>query len=250
VRTIAENATLGLFMMDAHQRCTFMNPAAEKITGFTFDEIQALDRPLHELVHHTRPDGSRYPMEECPIDRALPRKSQEQGEDVFVRKDGSFYHVAFTASPILDGDVPVGTVIEIRDITEQKRAEAERERLIAALERSNKELDQFAYVASHDLKAPLRGIANLAQWIEEDLSGTLEGESRYCTLSQVYFSFIRFGDLCCHVGIHKPPVRCAQEYVAGGGEKVTGKLNLDKLSTPTQIIWTCRIGRRGHPSRA
>ncbi|WP_437952063.1 PAS domain S-box protein [Sorangium sp. So ce296] len=178
VRTIAENATLGLFMMDAHQRCTFMNPAAEKITGFTFDEIRALDRPLHEIVHHTRPDGSRYPMEECPIDRALPRKSQEQGEDVFVRKDGSFYHVAFTASPILDGGVPVGTVIEIRDITEQKRAEAERERLIAALERSNKELDQFAYVASHDLKAPLRGIANLAQWIEEDLSGTLQGESR------------------------------------------------------------------------
>ncbi|WP_437926329.1 PAS domain S-box protein [Sorangium sp. So ce291] len=178
VRTIAENATLGLLMMDAHQRCTFMNPAAEKITGFTFDEIKALDRPLHDLIHHKRPDGSAYPMDECPIDRALPRKSQEQGEDVFVHKDGSFYQVAFTASPILDGSVPVGTVVEVRDITEQKRAEEERERLIAALERSNKELDQFAYVASHDLKAPLRGIANLTQWIEEDLAGTLEGESR------------------------------------------------------------------------
>ncbi|WP_437778333.1 PAS domain S-box protein [Sorangium sp. So ce1097] len=178
VRTIAENATLGLFMTDAHQRCTFMNPAAEKITGFTFDEIKALDRPLHEIIHHKRPDGSDYPMAECPIDRALPRKSQEQGEDVFVHKDGSFYQVAFTASPILDGDVPVGTVIEIRDITERKRAEAERERLIAALERSNKELDQFAYVASHDLKAPLRGIANLTQWIEEDLAGRIEGEPR------------------------------------------------------------------------
>ncbi|WP_437732793.1 PAS domain S-box protein [Sorangium sp. So ce1335] len=178
VRTIAENTTLGLFMMDAHQRCTFMNPAAEKITGFTFDEIKALDRPLHEIVHHKRPDGSHYPIEECPIDRALPRKSQEQGEDVFVHKDGAFYQVAFTASPILDGAVPVGTVIEVRDITEQKRAEAERERLIAALERSNKELDQFAYVASHDLKAPLRGIANLTQWIEEDLAGTLAGDSR------------------------------------------------------------------------
>ncbi|XXT18251.1 PAS domain S-box protein [Sorangium sp. So ce429] len=178
VRTIAENATLGLLMMDAHQRCTFMNPAAEKITGFTFDELKALDRPLHDVIHHKRPDGSAYPMDECPIDRALPRKSQEQGEDVFVHKDGSFYQVAFTASPILDGSVPVGTVVEVRDITEQKRAEEERERLIAALERSNKELDQFAYVASHDLKAPLRGIANLTQWIEEDLAGTLEGESR------------------------------------------------------------------------
>jgi signal transduction histidine kinase len=50
--------------------------------------------------------------------------------------------------------------------------------LIAALETSNRELDQFAYVASHDLKAPLRGIANLAQWIEDDLGERLDDQSR------------------------------------------------------------------------
>lgn len=46
------------------------------------------------------------------------------------------------------------------------------------LEQSNRDLDQFAYVASHDLKAPLRGIANLAEWLEEDLGEGLSGESR------------------------------------------------------------------------
>ncbi len=177
-RTIMDNATLGLIMMDARQHCTFMNPAAEKITGFTLAEVQATGRPLHDIVHHTRPDGSPFPLEECPIDRALPRRKQEQGEDTFVHKDGSFYPVAFTASPILDGEQPIGTVIEVRDISAQKRAEAERERLIRALERSNAELDRFAYVASHDLKAPLRGIANLAQWIEEDLSATVSEDTR------------------------------------------------------------------------
>jgi signal transduction histidine kinase len=54
----------------------------------------------------------------------------------------------------------------------------ERLQLIAALQRSNRELDQFAYVASHDLKAPLRGIANLSQWLEDDLGETISGDAR------------------------------------------------------------------------
>jgi PAS domain S-box-containing protein len=64
------------------------------------------------------------------------------------------------------------------DISERKRDELERDRLIHALERSNAELDQFAYVASHDLKAPLRGMANLSRWVEEDVGDKLSEESR------------------------------------------------------------------------
>jgi light-regulated signal transduction histidine kinase (bacteriophytochrome) len=64
--------------------------------------------------------------------------------------------------------------------------QAERlERSLKEVEHSNRELDQFAYVASHDLKAPLRGIANLAQWIEEDLGSAVSGETRqHMTLLQ------------------------------------------------------------------
>ena len=83
-------------------------------------EVQG--RPLHYFVHHTRPDGTPYPLEECPIDRALPENNQEQGEDVFVHKDGSVYPAAFTASPLREGGRPVGTVVEVRDTTEEKRA--------------------------------------------------------------------------------------------------------------------------------
>jgi PAS domain S-box-containing protein len=173
IRTITDNATLGMLMMDDQQRCTFMNPAAEKLTGFRFEEVAALGKPLHDIIHHLKPDGSPYPIGECPIDRALPTRAREQGEDLFVHKNGHFYQVAFTASPILDEGRPLGTVIEVRDITAQKVAEREREQLITALEHSNQELDQFAYVASHDLKAPLRGIASLSQWIEEGLASAM-----------------------------------------------------------------------------
>jgi PAS domain S-box-containing protein len=65
------------------------------------------------------------------------------------------------------------------DIDDAYREREERERLVTALERTNQELDQFAYVASHDLKAPLRGIANLSQWIEEDSGDSFPPESRH-----------------------------------------------------------------------
>ncbi len=123
LETVAENATLALFIMDERQRCTYMNRAAERLTGFTLEELQG--EPLHRYVHHTRPDGTPYPLEECPIDQAFPRNMREQGEEVFVHKDGHFYPVAFTASPVLEGDRAVGTIIEVRDVTEEKREREE-----------------------------------------------------------------------------------------------------------------------------
>jgi PAS domain S-box-containing protein len=121
---IANNATVALLVMDEHQRCTFMNPAAERLTGFTFAELRAKDLPLHDIIHHTHPDGRPYPMADCPIDRAFPTRMQERGEDVFIRPDGSFYSVAFTASPLLEDGRTVGTVIEVRETTAEKRAQA------------------------------------------------------------------------------------------------------------------------------
>ncbi|HVR60931.1 MAG TPA: ATP-binding protein [Polyangia bacterium] len=79
----------------------------------------------------------------------------------------------------------VGLVRIQRDLDRREKLEArlvkekrDRERLIRDLERSNRDLDQFAYAASHDLKAPLRGIANLSAWVEEDMGEGLNPESR------------------------------------------------------------------------
>lgn len=128
VHTVAENATLAFFLMDVRQHCTYMNAAAERLTGFSLEEILARDQPLHDIIHHRRPDGRPFAIDECPIDRALPQRAREQGEDVFVHKGGHFYAVAFTASPILEGGVPVGTVIEVRDLgAERRQADALRE---------------------------------------------------------------------------------------------------------------------------
>ncbi len=127
--TILDNTTMSVFVMDEQQQCVFMNKAAEKLTGYAFSETTG--RPLHDVIHHSYPDGRPFPLSECAIDRAFPENAGTQGEEVFVHKDGSFFPVAFTASPIRN-DEPrvVGTIIEARDISEEKRSEDARRLLM------------------------------------------------------------------------------------------------------------------------
>ncbi|MDB6124923.1 MAG: multi-sensor signal transduction histidine kinase [Pedosphaera sp.] len=120
-QAICNNASVALFIVDERQQCVYMNPAAEELTGFTFAEARG--RALHAMIHHTRPDGRPYPLAECPIDRAFPENNQQQGEEIFVHKNGHFYTVAYTASPIREAGGVVGTVVEVRDISKQKRDE-------------------------------------------------------------------------------------------------------------------------------
>ncbi len=122
LNAVLDNASVAILMMDERQQCSYMNAAAERLTGYTLAETRG--RPLHDVVHHTRPDGSPYPLSECPIDRAFPENHKVRGEEFFVHKDGTFFPVAFTASPIRDeSSRTVGTIIEVRDIRAEKEAE-------------------------------------------------------------------------------------------------------------------------------
>lgn len=121
LNAILHNTRMAVFVMDDSQHCVFMNSAAEKLTGYTFEETQG--KPLHDVIHHSYPDGRHFPLQECAIDRALPEENQVMGEETFVHKDGHFYPVGFTASPIRDDDgVAIGTIIEVRDISDELAA--------------------------------------------------------------------------------------------------------------------------------
>ena len=179
LESIANNATTSLFIMDDQQQCRYMNPAAESLTGYTLEETKG--RPLHDVVHHTRRDGSPYPLSECPIDQAFPKNDQEQGEEVFVHKTGRFYDVAFTASPLRDEEgKPVGTVIEVQDITERKRAEEQlqRERDLLSVTLSS--------IGDAVITTDTAGLITNLNFVAESLTGWTSAEAAGQPLENVF----------------------------------------------------------------
>jgi len=120
-RSITDNATTAIFMMDDMSRCTFMNPAAEQMTGFTFEEVKG--GILHDFIHHHYPNGNPYLMPDCPIVRALADHFEVRDhEDVFIRKNGDLFPVLCNARGIYKEGKAVGTVIEVRDTTKEREA--------------------------------------------------------------------------------------------------------------------------------
>jgi len=122
MRALADTATVGLVLLDAEQRCVFSNSAAQVILGLGAADLG--DRRLHDVVHHTRPDGRPCVVADCPFERSLAMGARTVGEDIFVRPDGTFYPVAFSAGPIFEDGAARGTALEIRDASTQRAASA------------------------------------------------------------------------------------------------------------------------------
>jgi PAS domain S-box-containing protein len=116
------NATSdGVYTIDPRGLILFVNQAAADQLGYTPEEMTGQDG--HDLFHHSHPDGSPFPREECPISRAAEagRAIRVQGE-VLWRRDGSSFPVDYASSPVLRGGEVVGAVVRFTDVTDQKRA--------------------------------------------------------------------------------------------------------------------------------
>ncbi len=122
---IASTLGEGLLVQGGNGRLMFMNREAERLLGWTGEELSACN--VHESVHYLRPDGSRFPIEECPIVNFAIHKGMryQSDDDVFVRKGGVAFPVSYVTTPLMEGNKVVATVTAFQDISERKRAEQE-----------------------------------------------------------------------------------------------------------------------------
>ncbi len=210
-----------ILMLDPDGRIVSWNEGAERIKGYTADEV--IGRSF-AIFYPPEAVAKGFPQHKLDV---ASREGRFEDEGWRVRKDGSRFwaNVIITALRDSEGRL-LGFAKVTRDLTARREAEEQARRLAAeqaahaeaaagseelaqanerlrrqavelqealaatkaardaaeraaaAVTEAYQELDQFAYVASHDLKAPLRGIANLAQWLQDDLGDQLTGESR------------------------------------------------------------------------
>jgi PAS domain S-box-containing protein len=113
----------GIFGLDSEGKITFSNPAASASLGYTEEEM--LGELLHDRIHYAYPDGSEFPLLQCPMYQSSQDGQPRMVEDeVLWHKDGRAIPVEYTTTPVRKDGQVIGTVVSFRDIAERKQAEA------------------------------------------------------------------------------------------------------------------------------
>jgi len=140
-RLILRAAGEGIYGVNAEGKTTFVNPVAERILGWSADEL--VGRDMHSVVHHTHADGSHYPQQYCPIYAAFRDGAVHKVEnEVFWRKDGTPVWVEYTSTPIRDRDIIVGAVIVFRDVSQRREHDEKLRAALAEVDRLRERLEQ------------------------------------------------------------------------------------------------------------
>ena len=162
---VMQNIAEGLYVTDANGRLVYMNPAAEKMTGWSEEQLRG--KSIHAAIHYQHADGSRFAEQDCQLLRALTDgRAVRVVDDAFTRSDGTIFHFAGSAAPLLSGTAIRGSVVVFRDVTDERAEDLQAQRELDALGwvgRLRDALDQERFVLYAQPIVPLTERAEPSQ---------------------------------------------------------------------------------------
>jgi PAS domain S-box-containing protein len=179
IRLLLDSTAEAIFGTDSDGRCTFCNPAALRMLGYSAEDL--LGKCVHDKIHYALLDGTRVPRAQCQIATSLAKgEGIHSDNDVFWRADGTYFPAEYWAFPIRKEGESVGSVVTFVDITERKRAQASLLEAKDAAEAGSRAKSEFLANMSHEIRTPMNGIIGMT---ELALDTTLTSEQRdYLTL--------------------------------------------------------------------
>jgi len=198
-RLLLDSSGEGIYGIDIDGNCSFCNPAALRLLGYS-KLSELIGKKIHNLIHHTRADGTRLTTQECQAMRTIvDGRPAHVDDEIFWRKDRSSFPVEYRSHPIRHDGKLIGAVVTFSDITrrrtnekalQQAHSELAQERALLAerVEERTRELhlvnlelvrtarakDEFLATMSHELRTPLTAILGISEMLVDQLYGPLQ----------------------------------------------------------------------------
>ena len=171
-RSLVQNSTDITTILELDGTVRYVSPIFYRMFGYSPEDI--LGENVFDFIH----EDDIQDVQDVFIELKNTKQQTNPIELRLRNKLGEWKYLETVGINLTDLPAVSGLVINSRDITERIDNEQQLKEYATSLEKINKELDQFAYIVSHDLKAPLRAINNLSTWIEEDIQENIQAETQ------------------------------------------------------------------------